>query len=103
MKKANKVLNIRNTITGLKYIAESPEQKLGGFHEYSILTARSALHHIKPRVVSMKEDTDRLLREIATCKIARDGVKRVAKGWVRYWDKQIKKLEKELRRYEKNT
>ncbi len=47
MKKDDKVLNLRNTITGLKYIAESPEQKLGGFHEYSILTARSALHHIK--------------------------------------------------------
>lgn len=53
MKKANQdhrkvlILSLQNTITGLEYIAESPPQRYGGFHNDTVLTAKSALHHIK--------------------------------------------------------
>ena len=42
-------LNLRATIAGLKYIGDvdQPEHKHGGFHDYAILTARSALRQIE--------------------------------------------------------
>ena len=42
-------LNLRKTIAGLKYIGDvdQPEHKHGGFHDYAILTARSALRQIE--------------------------------------------------------
>jgi hypothetical protein len=42
-------LSLRDTITTLKYIGDvdQPEQDCGGFHEHTIRTARSALHHIE--------------------------------------------------------
>ena len=41
-------LNLRETLVGLNYIGDvdQPEHKHGGFHDYAILTARSALRHI---------------------------------------------------------
>jgi hypothetical protein len=44
-----RLLNLRATIAGLKYIGDvdQPEHKHGGFHDYAILTARSALRQIE--------------------------------------------------------
>lgn len=42
-------LNLRATVAGLKYIGDvdQPGHKHGGFHDYAILTARSALRQIE--------------------------------------------------------
>ena len=42
----NKPFNQEQTIGALKYIAESPPAKHGGFHATTIKTAKSALYHI---------------------------------------------------------
>ncbi len=47
MKKVEKVLSLRKTIRSLKYVAGSPREIWGGFSDTEILTARSALHHIR--------------------------------------------------------
>ncbi len=46
-KETEKLLTLRQTIKSLRYIAESPTQEYGGFHEHTILCAKSAIHHIK--------------------------------------------------------
>lgn len=64
-------LNLRATIAGLKYIGDvdQPEHKHGGFHDYAILTARSALRQIErlrsrsnaprqPRAAARRLDAD---------------------------------------------
>ncbi len=42
-----KLLSLKDTVANLKYIAESPPPKYGGFKYLTILVAKSALHHIK--------------------------------------------------------
>lgn len=40
------LLNRRDTLAGLRYIAKSPARKHGGFHRMTILIAKSALHYL---------------------------------------------------------
>ena len=42
-----KLLNRKQTVSALRYIADSPPQKYGGFHPQTILIAQSALKTIK--------------------------------------------------------
>ncbi len=53
-KETEKLLTLRQTLKNLRYIAESPEQKYGGFHEQTILCAKSAIHHIKKLAAAIK-------------------------------------------------
>jgi len=39
-------LTKRQTLDSLRYIANSPLKKHGGFHPQTILIAKSALHHL---------------------------------------------------------
>jgi hypothetical protein len=43
------ILNLNETIIALEYIGnvDQPERKYGGFHDKTILAARSALYHIR--------------------------------------------------------
>lgn len=47
MKKAEDILDLKKTLYGLRYIADSPPGRYGGFHETTIKVAKSALHHIR--------------------------------------------------------
>jgi hypothetical protein len=40
------ILTLRETIDGLTYISESPERESGGFHQQTVLVAKSSLNHI---------------------------------------------------------
>lgn len=40
------LLRLRQTMAALKYVAQSPSRKWGGFHPTLVLTAKSALWHI---------------------------------------------------------
>jgi hypothetical protein len=40
------ILTLRETINGLTYISESPERESGGFHQQTVLVAKSSLNHI---------------------------------------------------------
>lgn len=40
------VLSLKDTIEGLKYIADSPPREYGGFHENAVQAAKSALHYL---------------------------------------------------------
>ena len=42
-----KPMNLRTTLNILKYIAESPKARYGGFDSRSIQIAQSAIYHIK--------------------------------------------------------
>ena len=61
-------------ICGLKYIARSPKQEHGGFHENAVQTAKDALHlieYLESRVTAMKAQEVAADQYFAYCALER--------------------------------
>lgn len=80
------IFDYATTIEILKYIAESPPQEVGGFHENTINAAKSALHYLhksEPLNDMVRDDKMKLLddcikefKEIAKCGLVSKDVMR---------------------------